>query len=234
MGQGSFLARLASPFTAFGPAGLVYLADRALVRVFGHRCGLHLYEVVAQPVPETPLLPARRSRDLTFKPLDSNAPELGLLPPGPEVIRSRFAQGAHCLAVYRRASFIGYIWFCFESYDEDEVRCRYVLPQDQRTAFDFDLYVFPEHRAGLGFASVWTAANEFLRARGVGWTVSRISRFNVASRRAHARLGAIRTGRVMTLRLGRFELMMTTLRPILAVSWGRGRPRLTLEVPANR
>lgn len=43
-------------------AGLLYLADRALRRL-SQRAGLHVYELMCQPINGQPMLPARISRN---------------------------------------------------------------------------------------------------------------------------------------------------------------------------
>ena len=184
MKLGGFAKRLASPLREFGwAAGALYMTDR-LLRALVPRCGLYVYEMVAQPVPEGPLLPLQKTKDVWFKEVGPSDPEVAQMPPPAAVKAARFAQGATSLAVYRKDAFIGYIWFCFEQYREDEVRCTYCLRDPTQAVFDFDLYVFPQYRLGTAFACVWHAANDFLRARGVRHTFSRISRFNLASRRA--------------------------------------------------
>lgn len=221
--------RLTAPFREFGPAaGAVYAADRLLKRL-SPRLGLGFYELMAQPVPARPLLRPNRAQQLRGERVEPGHPALAAMPVPAEVIAARFAQGAECLAVYRRQELLGYIWFGIGRYLEDEVRVTYELADPQRTVFDFDLYVLPEHRMGLGFMAVWHVANEYLRERGVVATLSRITRFNLASRRAHARLGARCIGRMGFLKLGRLELVLATVRPWLALSLGeRGRPRLRL------
>jgi len=199
------LNRLLSPFREFGfGVGLLYVLDRAL-RQFSSRASLHLYEFVAQPVPAGPLLPAAYRQQIRWSEVGPGSPEIGLMPRPAEVIEARFRQGAVCIAVRRKEQFIGYVWFCAERYHEDEVRCVYRLVSPRTTVFDFDFFLFPEHRLGRAFAAVWDAANEHLRSRGIEHTLSRISRFNLASRQAHARLNTRVLGQALFLRWGRWQ-----------------------------
>ena len=229
-----FWRRVTGPFREFGPgAGTLYALDRVLKQL-SPRLGLGYYELVMQPVPEQPLLKPERAGQLRVEPIGRGHPALLLMPVPAFVIESRFAQGAECIGVWRQDELLGYIWFCFGQYQEDEVRCTYVLAQPEGSAFDFDLYVFPEHRMGIGFMAIWHSANEFLRQRNIKATFSRITRFNLASRRAHARLGARRIGRMLFLKLWGLEFILAGVAPFLAVSWpGRRGPRLQLTPPVR-
>lgn len=225
--------RVLAPFKEFGfAAGLLYVADR-LLRSLSPSVGLRVYELMAQPVAAVPLLPPGRSRHLTFAEIPRDDPVVGRMPARADIKALRFEQGAKCLGVFRKGELIGYIWFCFGRYHEDEVRCTYELAQPQESAFDFDLYVFPEYRMGTAFASIWYAANEYLRERGMQATYSRMTRFNLASRNAHARLGSRRVGRVVFLQVGALEAMAASVWPYVALTRSR-RVRLVLPGVAPR
>jgi hypothetical protein len=225
------LRRLAGPLHEFGLLpGLVYGLDRVL-RAVSPRLGIYWYELMAQPVTARPLLPASIGRGLHFRELAPGDAELARMPVPAPVIAARFAQQAVCLAVHLREAFVGYIWLRFGSYDEDEVRCRFEPQPAGRTAFDFDMYVFPDHRLGIAFAAVWQAANSHLQSRGVSHTCSRITRFNEASRRAHRRLGALRVGQALFFQAGSVEAMVATTSPFFHVSIGGSRVRLPIPAP---
>lgn len=213
-------------------AGTLYAIDRVLGKLSPH-LGLFVYELMAQPVAAKPLLPAGRTRDLAFIEIVRSDQAIALMPVRPEIMASRFEQGARCLGVYRKGMLVGYIWLCFGRYDEDEVRCTYELAAPECSVFDFDLYVFPEYRMGTAFLAVWHAANEFLHQRGVQFTFSRMTRFNLASRRSHVRLGARCVGRALFLRAWSAELMLATVYPHVALTWAPAqRARLRLAPPA--
>jgi hypothetical protein len=224
------LAKLISPFQEFGFfAGALYVVDRLLQR-FSSSLRLHFYELVVQPLAEAPLLPSNLARSVEIREIRSSDPEIALMPARPDIKESRFKQNAICLGAFRKGVLIGHIWFCFHTYEEDEVRCTFVLPEGNQAVFDFDLYLFPEHRMGLGFAGIWDGANKFLRSRGVKFSFSRLTRFNLASRRAHMRLGAQRVGRLFVLQAWRVELMVATVAPYLHLSLGtRNRARVKLR-----
>lgn len=220
--------KLAGVFEDFGfAAGSLYLADHALRRL-SPRLGLQVYELMVQPISAAPLLPPARTRTLSFAEILCGDPAVEHMPAREDIKAQRFEQGAKCLGVYRKGALIGYIWFRFGSYDEDEVRCTYVLAAPERSVFDFDLVVLPEHRMGTAFASIWHAANEYLHARGVVASYSRMTRFNLASRNAHARLGSVRAGRAIFLQAWACEAMLASVRPYVALTRSR---RVSLALP---
>ena len=227
------LARMLSPFEEFGPsAGAIYCADRVLQRL-SPKLRLYFYELLEQPIPEEPLLPPRLAKWLELREIHAGAPELAQMPARPDIKASRFRQEAICLAAFLKDEFVGHIWFCFRAYQEDEVRCTFLLPDEKHSVFDFDLYVFPEHRLGLGFVGIWNAANAFLRSRGVHRSYSRLTRFNLASRQAHRRLGARCIGRMLVLQLGKAEFTLATLPPYVHVSLSDS-DRAQLKLRASR
>lgn len=224
----AFWRRLVGPLHEFGwAAGILYILDRILRAVSPH-LGLYVYELMVQPITGKPMLPAHLVKNLTFAEILPGDPSIDLMPARPEVKVSRFAQGARCLGVFRKGVLIGYLWFCRGQYEEDEVRCTYRLVAADESVFDFDLYVFPEHRMGIGFMAIWHGANEFLHARGVRYTYSRLTRFNLASRRAHAHLGWKCAGRAVFVQAWRLELMVASTSPYLAVTCS---PRRRIRLP---
>src|SRR5271157_3719662 len=224
------LAKLSSPFKEFGCfAGLIYAVDRILQRL-SPNLRLYFYELLVQPIPEGRLLPSRLSKALEMRQIASGAPEIAHMPARPEIKELRFKQSAICLGAFQKNQFIGHIWFCFNAYDEDEVRCTFILPEGNQAVFDFDLFLFPEYRMGLGFVGIWNGANEFLRSRGVKCSFSRLTRFNRASRRAHMQLGARRVGRVFVLRAWPVEFMVATVAPYIHLSL-RKQDRVCLKLP---
>ena len=212
------LQKFTSPFREFGLfGGFMYALDRAFVRV-SPALRLYFYEIVVQPIPDKTLLPARPTSQLQIREIKRGDPEVTLMPARTDIKESRFRQNAICLGAFRNGQFIGYIWFCFRRYEEDEVRCTFVLTPEDKAVFDFDLYLFPEHRMGLAFVGLWNEANKFLRSRNIKYTYSRFTRFNVASRRAHNHLGGKLVGRAIFLQAGRVELMVATIFPYLHLS----------------
>lgn len=215
--------KIAGPFKEFGAvAGALYAADRILRR-FSPRLGLLVYEMMAQPISGRPLLPSNLVKGLELVEIGRGHPDIGSMPVREGIVPARFEQGARCLGLYRQGTLIGYMWFCRDRYDEDEMRATYHLADPQRSVFDFDFYLFPEHRVGLGFMALWNGANRFLHDQGILYTFSRLTRFNVASRRAHAHLGWKCVGNVVCLQAGNVELTFSTLKPFVALTWSRGQ-----------
>ena len=176
------------------------------------------YYLVAQRVASKPFLPAGRGADLTVRVIQERDPSLDALPITKEVLRYRYAQGGVCLGVFKEGSVVGCLWFCFGSYMEDEVRCQYVLQPAPQCAWDYGVYIAPSARGGVAFLRLWDAANCYLRARGIGWSLSRISAFNARSFGSHARLGAQRVGSLLFLKVGSLQLALLDRRPFVHLS----------------
>ena len=206
--------KILSPFREFGLyAGAVYIIDNILNRL-STDIKLYLYEFLIQPIPEKDLIPAKLVNDVQLREITQADEEINMMPARKDIIKSRYEQDAVCLGVYQKDKFIGYIWFSFNTYDEDEVRCTFILNPPEITVFDFDLYIFPEYR-GLGFLTVWNTANQYLRNNGIKYSYSRLTRFNLSSRKAHQHLGARCIGRAMFLKMWQLEIMFTDIYPYL-------------------
>ncbi len=223
------LQKLISPFKEFGSfGGAQYLIDRALSSI-SPNLRLFSYDLMVQPISDKPLLPVSLTKFLDLREIKRGDSELGLMPVPAEIIEFRFKQKALCLGLFQKGKFVGYMWFCFEVYVEDEVRCTYLLNPKQKSVFDFDLYLFPEHRLGLGFLGLWAGANKFLVKRGIHYSFSRLTRFNLASRKAHDHLGWKQVGQAYFLKMWCVECMISTISPYIGVSLrNSGRNRLEL------
>ncbi len=224
------LQKVAGPFREFGPvAGLLYAIDRVLLSI-SPRLRLQVYEMMVQPIPDRPLLSEKMRAHVEIREIPRDAPEIALMPVRPDAMAARLRQKTVCLGAFRKGKFIGYMWFSHEKFEEDHARCTYLLTPPEHSVFDFDFYLFPEHRLGLGFVALWNGANEYLRARGIRQTYSRLDRFNLASRRAHDHLGWKRVGQVLILQLWTVELMLADMRPFVNLSLRTSsRARLTLR-----
>lgn len=202
-----------------GPFGtLGYLVYR-LCAWTGGWAALHSYLFVAQPVPASTLLSGKRGQSIRVMRLDPVDPILLSLPLGEPVLRYRATQNAICFAAFKGQEIIGCLWICLTPYEEDEVRCRYHPEPAGCASWDFDVFLVPHHRNGLGFARLWDTANNFLREQGVSVSWSRISAFNPTSIASHSRLGARIMSRATFLRLGRCQLMIASATPYFHLSW---------------
>jgi hypothetical protein len=224
------LKRITSPFKEFGWfPGLLYSIDRCLQRL-SPSLRLHFYDLVVQPIPEASLLPENLRKTFEIREIVKGDPEVALMPARPDIKELRFEHGAVCLGAFKKERLAGCIWLSFGAYEEDEVRCTFVLPDDGQSVFDFDLYIMPESRMGLAFAGVWDGASQYLRERGVKFSYSRISPVNVASQRAHQRLGTRCVGRLIVIKAWALEFLLCTVSPYVHLSLNDRRPlRLKLH-----
>jgi hypothetical protein len=201
-----------------GPVGALCYVGYRLCAKSGGLAALHRYLFVAQPIPGNALLPHQRGRSIVVRQVGARDPVLLSLPLDDRVLSYRAKQGAVCFGAFKEGEIIGCLWLCLSPYEEDEVRCRYHPMPPQASAWDFDVFIKPEHRSGLGFARLWDEANDFLRRRGVAFSWSRISAFNPGSLASHARLGAKIVGSATFLRLGRWQLMVASVPPYFHLS----------------
>lgn len=192
------------------------------------------YALVAQPVGAGTFDAVRGDAGTKVRLGMPEDPLQEALPRPPGVNRQRWDAGAECYICTVGDEFAGTIWIARGRYDEDEVRCAYVLDEPARCVWDFDVYVAPRWRAGRTMGRMWKAVDAVLAADGVGWTLSRISRFNPASLRAHARLGAVEIGRATFVVIGRMQLTLGSKGLPWHLSWRAGcRPELHLSAPAR-
>lgn len=230
----SFSGRIAGAVREFGvPVGIAYLFSQALSRL-SPKLSFQLYEFMMQPIGDA-VRHGRGRTQLSIREIPLDDPLLQRMPVRPDVLASRIAQRATCLGAFDGAGdLIGYMWFREGAYEEDEVRCTYVVSPSHQAVFDFDFYLLPEHRMGTAFASLWNGAFAELSRRGIRYSYSRMTRFNLASRRAHRRLGGAVVGRATFLKLFGMEIMLSTIAPFVSLSLSdRRRVRLVLEPPKS-
>lgn len=211
---------------------MLYTLDRFLSSISGGSVRLYKYYLVAQPVMETPLLPPGRGNKIEVRRICREADATPEFPRPAAAIRARFEQGATCLAAYKNGQFIGFLWLALGSYQEDEVRARFTPLPERHAAWDFDVYVAPEHRVGFTFLRLWDEANRLLAGNKVQWSCSRISAFNPGSRESHARLGTVTLGSAAFVCAARWQLMFATLPPYVHLSTNPSRfPEFRINIP---
>ena len=221
--------KFASPFKEFGPAGIFYIAHRILQRI-SPDFTVQFYELMAQPLAEKPLLPARLGKNVVVREVKRDDPAVGLMGLSDEVLALRFNQPTVCLGAFQKDTFIGSMWFCIGPYEEDEVRCTFVPQPESDGVFDFGLEVLPKYRLGVGFVALWDGANRYFRDRGYRYSFSRVSRFNLTSRRVHERFGWFCLGRALFVNLKRFQFMVATVAPYVHFSASTSsRPKIYLR-----
>ena len=214
--------------------GLLYALSRGLERASRGRCRLFKYYFVAQPIPGQPKDAPRQLGQLKVYRVSGSEDIVARFPRPPEVIARRFADGAVCFVAERAGALAGFIWVKLDRYEEDEVRCDYVVDSRRGIAWDFDAWIAPEYRMTRTFVELWRAANEYLRRQGCQWSASRISAFNPVSLASHRRLGAVRLHAAIFLVLGSAQLALFSRRPYIHLGLRRrSRPRLVFHPPAR-
>lgn len=190
------------------------------------------YALVAQPIGAARASIARADPNTTVSLARPGEPVTLHFPRPAEVNRARFASGAICYACQVKGQFAGTIWLQRGSYEEDEVRCRYVLAEPTTGVWDFDVYVEPAYRLGRTMSRLWQEVDADLASQGVRWSFSRISRFNASSLRSHARLGAVTVGKACFVMLGPLQIAWLGRRRGLHLCWSAAaRPTLLLKPP---
>ena len=211
---------------------LFYYLAEILRRVGGGKIRLVRYRLVAQPVARTPMI-ARPDPKTHVRLVDVSDGDVHHFPRPPLVIKRRYDANNLCLQARVGDSFAGFLWLAFGGYDEDEVRCRYILGDPEVMAWDFDVYVEPHFRLGRTFIRLWDAANELLHRRGIAWSLSRISAFNRGSLNSHGRLGLMSLGYATFICCGETQLAFLPGRKLPVFSWNeRSRPEVVLGKPS--
>jgi len=231
-------ASLAAVRDSLGRLGLregsLFVIATLLARTSGRRVRLHRYRFVAQPVAEANQKAGRTTSEV-IREVQRDDPIVAQFPRPAAVIAERFRMGAHCFVAERNGRFVGFLWIKETEYPEDEVRCVYRLDNPVRTVWDFDVHVEPQFRLGRTFVRLWGFADDWMRARGYRWTISRISAFNRESLAAHARLAIQPIGRATFLRLGRFQVALFDRAPFVHAGWRDDQaPTLRLGPPPER
>lgn len=213
-------------------ATLTKAIDRTLRAVSGGHARLVSYALVAQPIGHLPSTPLRPSADRRIIEVGPSDPLVEAMPRPKNILDRRFAARCECLTATVRGEFAGMLWIAREQYEEDEVRCLYVLQEPAKSVWDFDVYVAPAHRAGRILAKLWQAADLRLAAQGVKWSFSRIALANAASLASHKRLGARRISTTLFCVIGPLQIAMLSQTPFIHVGFTeRQRPILTLRLP---
>jgi hypothetical protein len=226
------LERLRRTVRELGPGNAVlYAIDRLMRAVSGGRARVHRYRLVAQPI-DAAVAPLRPDTKTCIELAGPDHALRAAFPRPAGIIEQRYADGAQCLVASSGDRFAGYLWWRREHYDEDEVRCRFVLADPASSVWDFDVYVEPRYRLGRTMARLWDAAARRWHADGVRWSFSRISAFNPASLASHARLGLRPVGSAVFVVIGPCQLSLFSAPPSVHVGLGpRARPTLTLHPP---
>ena len=182
----------------------------------------HRYAIVSQPRERLPAMPT----GYRVEALDAAA--LGGLVQGgqridasAEVQALRFAAGLTCLGAFnRKDQLVGVIWLGTGRYDEDEVQARFLLPEG--CCWDTGLWIAPQHRMGRSFAALWAGAGEWMDARGLTHSLSRISDYNLPALLAHKRMGAAVLTHRSFLQLGKWQWAASARPRLIRLDGARG------------
>lgn len=190
--------------------------------------GFHRYIFTAVPRAAFPAMPrgygVRALSEAEARQLDLGTPL--------HAVNYRLEMGCTALAAFnRRGALVGAFWLTDQPFREDEIDLWY--DTQGQGAWDLGLYVPPEHRATRAFAALWAGAGEWLDARGLHWSFSRITDYNAASISAHARLQGWRLGTAWAFSMGKWQLTGSSLLP--RPRWhraGGNTPVIRLTPPA--
>ncbi len=200
------ISLLQTTYNELGLSGaLVHIFNKLMTRLRIRQIGIRKYHIARQAVSFSELA-VGRGRGIEVRELYCGDPLCLQLGRPAAVIQARFDQGGHCYAAFRKEELAGYLWLNFGKYREDEVRCTYVLSPFNKSAWDYDVYVFPQHRLSFTFFRLWEYANEVMMEQGVQASYSRIAYYNLASLRSHRKLGSHIIGSIYFLRIFKIQL----------------------------
>jgi hypothetical protein len=191
----------------------LFVLNWLLTTVSKGQVRLYRYYLIAQPVAKEPLLEQRRGKKIEVRLIQEQDEIIEQFPRPASAIRERFEQGAKCLVAIKDGRFIGFLWLLIGSYQEDEVRARYIPLPMNRSAWDFDVYVAPDFRLGFAFLRLWDQANYILSENDISWSCSRISAFNAGSLAGHARFGTVFLGSAIFFCVGECQLTFASISP---------------------
>jgi len=227
------LVKIKSLIAEFGTASTILYCTDLLLAKYLKVGGLYSYRIVAQPVLSQPWLAGVRGQSIVIRTVGRDESVLKEMPLSDDVLKFRFQQEAICIGAFKDSCMIGCLWICLGPYREDEVRCCFIPMPPDRCSWDFGVYLVPQYRNGLAFARLWDGANTLLRSKHINWSFSRISTLNPRSLASHHRMGARQVGRAFYLRLGKWQLMMASLRPFVHLSIGMDQvPQIRIEAPS--
>lgn len=214
------LAKIKQTYLELGAVDtLLYCVDKAVTKLTFKQLLLHKYYITRQPVSVSASIPGTKALDIEIKQLTSDDPILAAMDRPFATLQQRFKQGGQCFAAFKKDLFAGNLWLNYDQYQEDEVRCRYILHPTGHAAWDYDVFVLPKYRFSYVFAKLWDHANQVMYSRGIRYVYSRINYYNIGSLQSHKRLGSKIFGTVYFVNLGEWQLMFSSrFRPFIKLS----------------
>jgi hypothetical protein len=215
---------LSDLYSGLSPLAFLLYCCHGVLRRISSNCSVYYYVFFRQPLSEAPSAgEAAERRGYRYSWYESFSPAMLELPRPPERLKDRFSQRTVCLLVHRSKTLVACAWFAFAHYDEDEARCRYLLPLDDECVWDYDVYVDPAYRLSRAFSITWQLAESYLYGRGYRYSFSRISAYNPVSLSSHAKLGAEQCGGAVFIQLWSLQLMFSNKSPFMHLSLAAGR-----------
>ncbi|SNY51646.1 hypothetical protein SAMN06297280_1929 [Arsukibacterium tuosuense] len=214
---------------------LLYCVDKTISKLSSNKLVFHKYYVTRQPVSASANVPPTKALDIEIKQLASDDPVLATMDRPAATLQQRYLHGGHCFAAFKKGQFAGNLWLNFDQYQEDEVRCRYILQPTGQAAWDYDVFVTPKNRFSYVFAKLWDHANLLMDSHGVKYVYSRINYYNISSLQSHKRLGSKVFGTAYFINLGSMQLMFSRhFRPFFQLSFNRNDfPALYISGSSN-
>ena len=219
--------------------GFVWLVRKVTAGVVD----IHYRYILIQGVPKEPLLKGRFQGAVDVRPLEGadllreyehdHDGAFSRPPVDHARIRRRVERGDVCIAAQRSSRTLGVLWLSFETFDETEVKALFVVSPAAGMAWDSNLFIVEDARAGSLFVALWDGANQVLRDKGYRWSATQTSAFNGPSLQAHKRLGAYRIGRIVYVLIGSAQITFSTLRPHVHLAGPSGKgPVFVIPPPA--
>ncbi|KKO49316.1 hypothetical protein VT06_07335 [Arsukibacterium sp. MJ3] len=214
------LAQLKQTYRELGAVDtMLYIVDKVLVKLTFNRIVIHKYYITRQPITDITNVPVTKALDVKIRQLTKDDPALKTMDRPMTTLQQRYQRGGLCVAAFKKGQFAGNLWLNFDQYQEDEVRCRYILHPTGYTAWDYDVFVMPKFRFNYVFAKLWDHANLLLYKRSIRYVYSRINYYNIGSLQSHKRLGSRIYGTVFFINIGTFQLIFSRhFRPYFKLS----------------
>ncbi len=174
---------------------------------------IELYYFITQPVLNKRLIPERLRGSIDVRSVQAIDLKELEIPLTVELLENRNKKGIICLGIYENDSLMGYHCFSFGTHDDELYRARFDVGPTGEAVWDFDIFILPEYRGGLGFAILWDGVFEYLRDRKINWLTSYIAATNKASLRSHLRMGSFALGKVIFIQVWMLQIVFSTRFP---------------------
>lgn len=211
---------------------ITYAIDRLIKGVAGNRAHFNLCHFVAQPVPTKRLLPEGAKKPITVRPIEFSDLNNAELPLTRDLLDERKNNGVMCLGAFDGGNLVGFHCFSFGAHDDEMYRARFKVGPEGRAVWDFDIFILPSYRGGITFVYLWDGVFDFLRERDICWLTSYISATNTTSLKSHLRMGSVKLGSAIFLRLSGLQVIWSTRPPYFHISLAKfTKPTFSLNAP---